>query len=79
MTYTPPAILPCDHANDTGRTHPPIELLRALSAPADWPTTMVPPIMLFHLVPGPDAPPPVVVEFLTLADVADRVQAVGWV
>jgi hypothetical protein len=40
---------------------------------------MVPPIMLFHLVPGPDAPPPVVVEFLTLADVADRVQAVGWV
>jgi hypothetical protein len=49
--WTPADIIPCDHRNDT---HPPIELLRALS--------------------GPDAPPPVTVEFITLADVADRVE-----
>jgi hypothetical protein len=59
MTYTPAAILPCDHPNDTGWTHPPMPLLRALS--------------------GPDAPPPVVVDFITLADVADRVRLVGLV
>ncbi len=59
MTYTPAAILPCDHPNDTGRLHPPLPLLRALSGPSD--------------------PPPVVVEFITLADVADRVRMVGWV
>ena len=38
-----------------------------------------PPLRLLRALSGPDAPPPVVVEFLTLADVADRVQAVGWV
>ena len=38
-----------------------------------------PPITPLRALSGPDAPPPVVVEFLTLADVADRVQAVGWV
>lgn len=59
MTYTPAAVLPCDHPNDTGRAHPPITLLRALSGPSD--------------------PPPVFVEFITLADVADRVRLVGWV
>lgn len=59
MTYTPAAILPCDHPNDTGRAHPPLPLLRALSGPSD--------------------PPPVFVEFLTLADVADRAMTVEWV
>ena len=56
MNWTPAAIIPCGHRNDT---QPPIELLRAMSGPID--------------------PPPVYVEFLTLADVADRVRLVGWV
>ncbi len=59
MAYTPADILPCDHPNDTGRQHPPLPLLRALSGLSD--------------------PPPVYVEFLTLADVADRVRMVEWV
>lgn len=59
MTWTPADIIPCDHPNDTDRTHPPLPLLRALSGPSD--------------------PPPVVVEFLTLADVADRAMTVEWV
>ncbi len=59
MTWTPADILPASHPDDTGRAHPPITLLRALSGPAD--------------------PPPVLVEFLTLEQVADRVKIVGWV
>ena len=51
---TPADIIPCDHRDDTGRTRPPLPLLRALS--------------------GPSEPPPVMVAFITLADVADRVE-----
>ena len=74
MTYTPAAILPCDHNDDRARPMPmmPLDLLRVRPVP-------VPPLRLLRALSGPDAPPPVVVEFLTLADVADRVQAVGWV
>lgn len=43
------------------------------------PPMLVPPLRLLRALSGPDAPPPVVVEFLTLADVADRVRLVGWV
>lgn len=59
MTWTPADIIPCDHPNDTGRTHPHLLLLRALS--------------------GPSEPPPVTVDFITLADVADRAMTVEWV
>ena len=38
------------------------------------PPVLVPPLRLLRALSGPDAPPPVVVEFLTLADVADRVE-----
>lgn len=34
MTWTPADILPASHPDDTGRAHPPITLLRALSGPA---------------------------------------------
>jgi hypothetical protein len=43
------------------------------------PPVLVPPLPLLRALSGPDAPAPVVVEFLTLADVADRVRLVGWV
>lgn len=56
MTWTPAAILPCDHRNDTA------------------PPVLVPPLRLLRALSGPNDPPPVVVEFLTLADVADRVE-----
>jgi len=60
----PTTILPADHLDDTGHT------VTGASRP---------PITLLRALSGPAAPPPVVVEFLTLADVADRVQAVEWV
>ena len=36
-----------------------------------------PPMRLLRALSGPSKPPPVVVEFLTLADVADQVRLVG--
>lgn len=47
--------------------------------PCDHPNDTHPPIELLRALSGPSDPPPVVVEFLTLADVADRVRLVGWV
>lgn len=43
------------------------------------PPLLVPPLCLLRALSGPSDPPPVVVEFITLADVADRVRLVGWV
>lgn len=59
MTWTPADIIPCDHRNVTGHTVTGASL---------------PPLTLLRALSGPDAPPPVTVEFITLADVADRVE-----
>lgn len=59
----PTTILPCDHRNDTA---PPV-------------LVQVPPLRLFRALSGPDASPPVFVDFITLAEVAERVQTVEWV
>ena len=58
---------------------------RADILPADHPSDTAPipvafpPLRLLRALSGPDAPPPVVVDFITLADVADRVRLVGLV
>lgn len=38
------------------------------------PPVLVPPLRLLRALSGPAAPPPVTVDFITLADVADRVE-----
>lgn len=38
-----------------------------------------PPLRLLRALSGPSKPPPVYIQFLTLADVADRAMTVEWV
>lgn len=58
---------------------------RADILPADHPNDTAPipvafpPLRLLRALSGPSDPPPVFVEFITMADVADRVRLVGWV
>ena len=47
--------------------------------PADHANDTRPPIELLRALSGPSEPPPVFVQFLTLADVADRAMTVEWV
>ena len=55
--------LPADHPNDTQ----PIQV------------AFPPPLRLLRALSGPSEPPPVTVDFITLADVADRAMTVEWV
>jgi hypothetical protein len=62
-TWTRADILPADHPTDT---HP-------------IPVAFPPPLRLLRALSGPSEPPPVFIQFLTLADVADRAMTVEWV